>query len=265
VRKTNILSKKIFAPLRLCVKLKPHLCILFFLLLASKLSFGQSETANQYYDQKKYNEALQEWNALMDQGAKGEELYYNIANAHYRLHQFPESILFYSKALKWNPNCRDCKQNLKLAQKAAGIESFELPEFFLSKFYHNTLLMLQPMGWLVLGIGLISLLLFMTRFRKDSSVMNSNAWLKYAILSLGIICLFLSFQRDRIKHNTDEVILMKPSGLHLSPDAISDSKQELIPGQTLKIKDHLSGWIKVQTKEFDLGWIEENKVKVIEL
>lgn len=95
--------------------------------------------------------------------------------------------------------------------------------------------------------------------------MKRNNWLKYISSGLGLICLLLSFQRDLIKHNVDEVVLMKSSGLHLSPDASSESKQELIPGQVLKIKDHLSGWIKVQTKEFDLGWVEESKVEVIGL
>ncbi len=239
--------------------------IILFILIGTFNAIGQSEAAIKLYDQKNYTEALQEWNKLIDQGAKGEALYYNIANAHYRLQHYPEAILFYNKALKWNPNCGDCKQNLKLAQKAAGIESFELPEFFLSKFYNYLLLRLQPLSWLVIGVGLLSLFLFILLFSKDSSVMKRNNWLKYISSGLGLICLLLSFQRDLIKHNTDEVVLMKSSGLHLSPDVSSESKQELIPGQVLKIKDHLSGWIKVQTKEFDLGWVEESKVEVIGL
>lgn len=239
--------------------------IIIFFLIGILNAFGQSEAAIKLYDQKNYTEALQEWNKLIDQGAKGEALYYNIANAHYRLQHYPEAILFYTKALKWNPNCGDCKQNLKLAQKAAGVESFELPEFFLSKFYNSILLRLQPLSWLVIGVVLLSLFLFILLFRKYSSMMKPNHWLKYISLGLGIICLLLSFQRDLIKHNTDEVVLMKSSGLHLSPDVSSESKQELIPGQVLKIKDHLSGWIKVQTKEFDLGWVEESKVEVVRL
>ena len=228
-------------------------------------SFSQSETAIQFYDQKKYQEAISEWNKLITDGAKGEELYYNIGNTYYRLQQYPEAILFYNKALKWNPNCDDCKKNLKVVQKAAGIESFELPEFILSKLYHSALISLQPMNWFIAGILLLSIFLYVFLFKINSGLMVRFKPAIYFIMTIGLFCFFLSWQRDLIKHNTDEVILMKASKLYLSPDSNSESKQELIPGQQLIIKDHLSSWIKVQTKEFDLGWVEENKVEVVAL
>ena len=152
-----------------------------------------------------------------------------------------------------------------LAQKAAGIESFELPQFILSKFYYSILLSLQPMSWLIIGIVLACIPLFVFLFRKESMLMTRYKPVYYLIALLSLIYLVIAWQRDQIKQNADEVVLMKASGLHLSPDTSSESKQELIPGQVLKIKDHLSGWIKVQTKEFDLGWVEESKVKVVRL
>lgn len=262
---TTILYKVSIASSHFYAKQKIYCFAIFFLLLFNLTSFGQHETAIQLYDQKKYTEALAEWNKILATGAKGEDLYYNIANTYYQQQQYAEAILFYSKALKWNPNCKDCKQNLKLAQKAAGVESFELPEFILTKLYHSLLLSLQPMIWFAIGIFFVCLFLYLFLLKKNSPALSENKTMLYFIALLGITSLVLAWQRDEIKQRSDEVILMKASKLYLSPETNSESRQDLNPGQQLLIKDHLSGWIKVQTKEFDLGWIEENKVEVINL
>jgi hypothetical protein len=239
--------------------------VTFLLILFACLHvFGQSETAIKLYDQQKYHEAWKEWNQLISQGAKGEKLYYNIANTYYKLQEYPKAILFYNKALKWNPNCSDCKKNLLLTQKTAGIESFELPKFILSKWYDAVLLSLQPLYWLITGIIFLSIMISLMIF-KYQDFRKRFPLPFYFIAIVSLICFAFAFHRDQIKHSADEVILMQASGLHISPDTSSEIKVELIPGQLLIMKDHISGWIKVQTKEFDLGWVEANKVELVGL
>jgi tetratricopeptide (TPR) repeat protein len=233
--------------------------------ILSGFVLSQSETAIQLYDKEKYKEALEIWTSSLKEGAKGEDLYYNIANTHFKLNQFPQAILYYNKALKWNPNCRDCKKNLKLARKAADVESFELPEFILSKLYKSFLLSLQPIGWFCIGIVGLSCLLILIVLKIHAKGVSNKKSIIYILGIFSLMCFVFAFHRDKIKHERNNGILMERTFLRLSPDANSEIKQELIPGQNLQIKDRISGWIKVQTKEFDLGWIEENKLERIGL
>ncbi len=241
-------------------------CVIYLISLChAVLLNAQMHKAIELFDKNKYNEALTEWNLIISQGGKGEQLYYNIANTYYQLNQYPKAILYYNKALKWNPNCKDCQNNLKLARKAANVESFELPEFILTKYYRFILLCLQPLDWLIIGMFTISFMISIS-FLKIKSLQKLNLKpIRYFLLLFGFLCILLAIQRDNIKHNRNEGILMKQTKLHLSPDLHSELRQELIPGQFLKIQDKISGWLKVQTKEFDQGWIEEDKLEIIEL
>jgi hypothetical protein len=53
--------------------------------ILSGFVLSQSETAIQLYDKEKYKEALEIWTSSLKEGAKGEDLYYNIANTHFKL------------------------------------------------------------------------------------------------------------------------------------------------------------------------------------
>ena len=56
------------------------------------------EAIKQYHDGQ-YELSLKSWNGLLDQGQKGATLYYNLANTYLKLNRYPESILYYKKAL----------------------------------------------------------------------------------------------------------------------------------------------------------------------
>lgn len=238
------------------------------LLLCINLNFCltsncQADVAINYYDEKNYHGAVMEWKKKLDAGARGKDLYYNMANAYFNLKQYPEAILFYHKALRWDPNCNYCLNNLKLARKAAGIESFELPQFVLTKWYKAILLQFQAFTWLALGIIFSCLILYSIYFLSQIRNQDTRIKLNTIIGMLALLCFIAAFLRDQVKHRSDEVILMKASGLFLSPDQASEIKQQLIPGQMLIIKDQLTGWVKVQTPEFDSGWIETEKIEPI--
>jgi tetratricopeptide (TPR) repeat protein len=243
----------------------PAIYLILFFVFNFECAKAQYETAIKLYDQKKYNEAWYEWKKLLDAGAKGESVYYNTANTYYQMHQYPEAILYFNKALKWNPNCNDCKKNLKLAQKAAGVESFELPEFFISNWYKSILLLLQPLVWISIGIILVSIFIWLLFFKNELNLRKQTPLIFYSFIILILTCFVLGFHREQIRQKSDQLILMESSGLYFSPDTLSESKQQLLPGQQLILKDQIRGWFKVQTPEFDLGWIELNKVKKIQL
>ncbi len=238
-------------------------CLCLWICLSFQIfAFGQAEKAIQYYKSKDYPNALAEWKRLMDSGIRGRDVYYNVGNTYYELKEYPLAILYYYKALKWDPNCNECKHNLGLAERAAGIERFELPEFILFKFYHNTILQFQALTWYIMACILLTLGIYMRFFKQSFS--NSSKWIRL-IVGLAVIMIGLAIHRNAIRNDSSGFVLLKASSLYLSPDTGSTSKQELTPGQFLEARDRIQGWIKVQTSAFDSGWIEASNGEFVRL
>jgi tetratricopeptide (TPR) repeat protein len=80
---------------------------------------GRNNLGNSLYRQKKYEDALKEWESLtslnLDEKKKG-RLYHNIGNAYLMNNKLKESIEAYKNALRNYPNDTATKYNLAFAQ-----------------------------------------------------------------------------------------------------------------------------------------------------
>jgi Ca-activated chloride channel family protein len=80
---------------------------------------GRNNLGNSLYRQKKYEDALKEWESLtslnVDEKKKG-QLYHNIGNAYLMNNKLKESIEAYKNALRNYPNDTATKYNLAFAQ-----------------------------------------------------------------------------------------------------------------------------------------------------
>lgn len=229
---------------------------LYLLFLAPTVCFSQVEKAIQAYKAKDYHTALTEWNQLLANGMRGADLYFNIGNTYTGLKEYPQAILYYRKALKWDPNCAACIKNLKIAEAAAGIETFELPEFILFKIYKSILLSMQAFHWFMLFVLTVSIGIagYLFKDKIPLSLQSIRLLLLFACISL-----LLAVHRDSIRNDQNGFVLLQASPLYLSPDPGSSKKDDLKAGLYLQIKDQIQGWIKVQTTELDFGWVELNK------
>ena len=64
---------------------------------------GLFNQATQNYKNEAYNKAIEQWNTILNNGEHSASLYYNMANAHYKLNQVGQSIDYYKKALPLTP------------------------------------------------------------------------------------------------------------------------------------------------------------------
>lgn len=79
----------------------------------------QYNVAGTLYKKKKYEEALKEYQKVIgtEDLALEQQAYYNIGNTLYQLDKLPESILAYQQALKLNPNDQQAKYNLEYVRR----------------------------------------------------------------------------------------------------------------------------------------------------
>src|SRR5690554_2459154 len=127
------------------------------ILLFSILSFGQNDKlfdqGKELYKNGKYQQAINSWMQILENGQSSSELYFNLANAQYKLNQIGPSIYYYEKALQLSPNDSDIKTNLAFAENAR-IDAIEpLPQSVFTKWYNNIADIFTYDGWAILAVG----------------------------------------------------------------------------------------------------------------
>ena len=87
------------------------------------------EKVYRLYDEKKYNEAVATYEGLLDKyKVESPDLYYNLANAHFKAEQIGPAVFYYKKALK-------VKSDLATSYFSVG------DIFFSLKDYHSAAVM----------------------------------------------------------------------------------------------------------------------------
>ncbi len=80
---------------------------------------GNYNLGSSLYRQKKFDEAIQQYQQSVDKTADGAEksqTYHNMGNSYFEAQKYDESIKAYKEALKLNPNDKDTRYNLAYAQ-----------------------------------------------------------------------------------------------------------------------------------------------------
>ncbi|MDA7716735.1 tetratricopeptide repeat protein, partial [Flavobacteriaceae bacterium] len=94
------------------------LCSFFF----CGIIFSQTEnevgfkSGIELYNKGDYNEAINLFVKIINNGEHSDELYFNLGNSYYKLNDIPNSIYYFEKALKLNPNDNDILNNLAYSQ-----------------------------------------------------------------------------------------------------------------------------------------------------
>ena len=84
------------------------------------------------YTDGRYEAALEGFTSIEEQGFVSADLFYNIGNCYYRLdHYLGKAILYYERALKYDPSYEDAAVNLGIARQYTLDRIDSVPEFIL--------------------------------------------------------------------------------------------------------------------------------------
>lgn len=108
--------------------------LLFFFIGLSAQNDKVFDQANALFNEGKFTEAIDRYELILDTDKHSAELYYNIANAHYKLNHIAPSIYYYEKALALKPKDKDIINNLAFANNMRIDAIDNLPEVGLSRF-----------------------------------------------------------------------------------------------------------------------------------
>lgn len=249
--------------------MKHILYIVSFLLTLGGFAQNQDlfEKANAFYNDGKYAEAIDNYQAILESGQHSADVYFNLGNANYKLNNIAPSIYFYEKALILSPNDSDIKNNMAFAKNMTIDVIDVIPEAGLSKILKTVANELSFDSWAKISVALVLCFVFLfliyyfsyTTFRKRIFFISS-------LVALILVCVTLAFAFH--KYNLDErdnpaIVFVQESKVKNTPNPNGEEAFRLHEGTKVQVLETYNNWQKIKLSDGKTGWVSSEDVKLL--
>lgn len=218
--------------------------------------------ANESYRSAEYENAISLYEKIVDNGYVSKELFYNLGNAHYKMKNIPQSILFYERALKLDPSDEDIQINLQIANLQTVDKIEALPRIFFEEWFDNLLhsvpsdtfsIISLVSLWIAVACALVYIFAY-------NIVIKKAAFGVAAILFLAFLLnlLLATVDNNRDSEQNDAIIFSKSVYIKSSPDQSGTDLFILHEGTKVKIMDEVNHWVKIRLADGKVGWMPKN-------
>ncbi|UCD80465.1 MAG: hypothetical protein JSW26_03275 [Desulfobacterales bacterium] len=251
-------------------EVSPMLLIFILAILFFKGSCFAAETpsadelffeANRAYKEGRYQNAVDDYLRLAQNGFANGHLYYNLANAYFRSGRLGRAILNYKRAQVLIPRDADLNYNLRFALDQIQDEVSPSQNYLNQAFFWLDAMTLRELLWAfsllnVMFWGILVLRLF-----------SRPEWSYYVFVVLLIFWLVvgasMGLKWHRLKTDQRAVILAPVVDVLAGPDANDTVLFKLHEGTTVHRERTEDGWSLIRISQDKRGWIESSTIEKI--
>ncbi|HMK06783.1 MAG TPA: tetratricopeptide repeat protein [Flavobacterium sp.] len=243
--------------------------IVFLLLLTTQVFFGQNgfESGNALYQKGNYEEAVSAYEGVLAGKKESAELYFNLANAYYKLNKVAPAIYNYEKALLLNPNDKEILNNLKFAQKLQIDEIKEVPKVGFGKLLRDftALFDYNQWAWISVTFAFLFLSFFAGYYLSQTSSYKMLFFFGMFFLAFVIIVSLLSalFEKSHDKNERPAVVFAEVTAVKSEPKASASDVFMLHEGTKVFVMEKLDDWKRIELTDGTEGWIESSALKEV--
>ena len=248
-----------------------HISIIVFLFFTIGLFASENDSliniANKKYSEGLYNEAIENYQKVIDNGYTSSELYFNLGNSYFKMNDLPSSILYYERAGRLAPNDDDIQFNLKIANSRIPDKIAKVPELFFKRWWNSFYNMFSVNNWAKITIFVFVItLIFIGVFilSKQRKIKIVGFWLGIFFFLLSVFSFGLSYQKYIYSQKHHEAIVFTPTiTIKSSPNNNSVDLFVIHEGSKLIITDKVNDWYEIRIANGGVGWLLQSSVKVI--
>ncbi len=222
---------------------------------------------NDLFSKGKYEEAIKEYQNILNAGLSSASVYYNMGNAYYKLGNLPKSILFYERALLLSPQDKDVRYNLQMANIQITDKLDKVDEFFINRWYNNFKNSFNSDTWAIISIvSFIIVILMIGVFLFTGKRQNKQLSFFLGIFFIIITLFSFNFSKDlrnKLTEHNEAIIFSPTVAVKSSP---SDEGKELFilhEGTKVKVIEKLGQWNRVVISDGNEGWLPANSMEII--
>jgi tetratricopeptide (TPR) repeat protein len=221
--------------------------------------------ANRAYQDGRYAEAAERYEALVDRGVIHENLYYNLGNAYFRLGQLGPAIFNYERALRVDPDFQDAAYNLRLARSAAfgdvldRLDEAERDPMWIRAvtFVSSGKLAIALAALSIVCFGVLLLIRVLASGLLRTALVVGNSFAGVGLLACAVLLAGHIYFVERIDLGIvldDEVVMREGAS------AIRAARGRLYAGLRVHVIDHEGGWLRVRLATGTEGWVPEASI-----
>ena len=246
---------------------KSAMLLLLALLLPLSASAVTKAEADSAYAQGHYQQAVNDYEALLKQGVSS-DLYYNLGNAYYRMDEMPRAVLNYERALLLSPGDRDVRFNLQMARSKTIDKITPESEMFFVTWYHSLVNLTSVDGWARLALVALALAIVLALVY----LFASPVWLRKLgffgalFLLVFFVCSnFFAYAQKQSLTNRSGAIIMAPAATVKSTPAKQGTDLFILhEGTKVDITDGtMRQWKRIRVADGKEGWIETSQMEII--
>lgn len=245
--------------------------VYMLVLTVSSFVFGQSNTlfeqGNTLYNEGKYQDAINSYEAILEHGEHSAELYYNLANAYYKLNSIAPSIYYYEKALLLNPNDEEIKNNAAFARNMTVDAIDTIPEVGFTRIMKTITNTFSFDAWAVVAVALVFafVILFLMYYFSYGTNKKRILFLSSGVsMACALMALFFAFQKFNLDQNDQPAIVFaQESQIKTEPNLRSEEAFRLHEGTKVQVLESLKDWQKIKLSDGKTGWIPKDDIKLL--
>jgi len=239
----------------------------FFSLKAEVISDSLILKANKEYSEGLYNNAIENYLNLVDEGFESPKLYYNLGNAYFKINEMAPAILYYEKAKKLDPNDVDIDYNLNIARNKIPDKIESVPVLFYIRWWNSiySLLSTNALAIVCMTAFFITLVLLAIYFLSNVYFYRKlSFWFGILFFVFSITSFVLSYQKYNSFSSKQEAIVFTPTiTIKSSPNQNSVDLFVMHEGSKVRIIQHLGEWYEIRIANGSIGWLKASDVRTI--
>lgn len=225
------------------------------------------EKANALYNEGKYAEAIDHYEAILETDKHSADLYYNLANAHYKLNNIAPSIYYFEKAKLLNPNDLDIVNNIAFA-KNMTIDAIDvIPDAGFSKLLSSITNKMSFDAWAKTAVVLVFcfVILFLAYYLAYSTLSKRLTFISSSTaLILAILALLFAFYKYNLdKNDNPAIIFAQESKVKSNPNSRSEESFRLHEGTKVQVLETYEDWKKIELSDGKVGWVLSDDIKTL--
>lgn len=224
------------------------------------------DKGNEYYRNGDYQKAAEFYeNIILKDKKHSADLYYNLANAYYKLDKVAPAIYYYEKSLLLNPNNKDVKNNLQFAKNKTIDEIKEVPKVGFEKLLQNFTGMLSYNSWAVVTVTLsfLFLIFFLGYYFSGTSLSKRIFFVGMFIVPMLILISVLSAWFEKHQYNSERPAIVFAEVVSVKNEPRDKATEAFIlhEGTKVYVLETLQNWKKIRLSDETEGWIEAESIR----
>jgi tetratricopeptide (TPR) repeat protein len=222
---------------------------------------------NDYYQKGDYAQAEQAYRRLIQAGADGASLYYNLGNSCFKQKRLGEAIYYWEKARKDSPADPDIRENLELANLWI-VDRIETPPVaYPVRLLNHALGLISKtqMSWLALALFTATNGLFIWHILARRAAVSSRT-LAGSLITGALFLLFgcaLAWKIYNDDYRQEGVIVEQKVDVRSGPGTDNITIFTIHEGTKIQVRGTSNGWYQVSLPNGWSGWLEQSAVAIL--